>query len=127
MPTVQTRITLTILGNLASLKNSRRMVTVRGIPRLIPKPEAVQWEKDAIRQIPADHRVKLTGPIRLTCEVYYQSRRSDLDISLLMDVLERAEVYDNDRQVIQINATKKLDPVNPRVELLLEELSIERL
>jgi Holliday junction resolvase RusA-like endonuclease len=122
MPTVLTRITLTLYGQLASLKNSRQMVYVGGKPRLIPKKEAVQWEKDAIAQIPVDHRVGLEGPIRLTCEVYYASRRPDLDIALLMDTLQHAEVIKNDRQIQEIHATKKLDADNPRVELLLEEL-----
>lgn len=120
---VITRLTLTIQGNLASLKNSRRLVYVNGKPKFIPKPEAVYWEKLAQIQIPKDHRIKMTGPIRLTCNVWYQSRRSDLDIALVMDVLQRAEVYLNDRQVVEIIATKKVSPENPRVDLIVEELA----
>jgi len=124
MNDVTTRITLTILGQRQSMKNSRRIVYVNGSPRIIAKKEAVQWEIDALKQIPADHRAFLLGPIRLTCVVYYRTRHSDLDIAAVMDMLQHAQVYKDDRQVHEIIATKKLDPVNPRVELIVEELKL---
>lgn len=122
MQGVSVKVTLTILGQLASMKNSRQIIYVNGKPRIIPKPEAISWEKTALMQIPADHRIGLEGPIRLTCVVYYANRRSDLDIALVMDTLQHAGVIKNDRSVIEIHATKKLDPSNPRVELVIEEL-----
>ncbi len=120
--TVSTRITLTIRGELASKANSRKLVTIKGKPRFIKSQKARDWESMALAQIPGDHRVGLTGPIRMTATIYYASRRPDLDPSLLMDVLERAGVYANDRQIVEQHLTKKLDPLAPRVELLLEEL-----
>lgn len=73
------------------------------------------------------------GPIRLDIVVYYQSRRSDLDISLIQDIFEQKidkrykqvtfeGIYKNDRQIIEINAKKKLDKENPRVEATITEL-----
>ena len=122
-PVVTTRITLTIKGQLASLKNSRQLVYSHGTPRLIPKKEAVQWERDAIKQTPNDHCVGLEGFIRLTATIYYASRRPDLDEALLMDYLQHVGIIMNDRQIVEKHITKKLDPANPRTELLIEELT----
>ena len=119
------RITLTIHGELASKANSRKLVTFGGKPRFIKSDKALGWEQMALMQIPGDHRIGMTGPIRMTATIYYASRRPDLDPSLLMDCLEHAGVYKNDRQIIEQHLYKKLDPENPRVELLLEELRTE--
>lgn len=119
---VKTRLSLTILGELASKANSRKLVLIRGKPRFIKSSKALTWEKQALAQIPIDHRISMTGPIVMTATIYYASRRPDLDPSLLMDALERAGVYVNDRQIIEQHLYKKLDPERPRVEFLLEEL-----
>lgn len=120
---VTTRITLTIAGGLVSKANSRRLVVIGGKPRFIKSATALAWEHSALMQIPHDHRIGMTGPIRMTATIYYPSRRNDLDPSLLMDVLERAGVYENDRSIVEQHLYKKLDPENPRVELVLEELA----
>ena len=119
---VLTRLTLTIYGDLASKANSRKLVTFGGKPRFIKSDKARGWEQTALMQIPQNHRIGMTGPIRMTATIYYASRRPDLDPSLLMDVLEHARVYAKDRQICEQHLTKKLDRDNPRVELLLEEL-----
>jgi Holliday junction resolvase RusA-like endonuclease len=121
--TVSTRLTLTILGELASKANSRKLVMYGGKPRFIKSEKALGWERMALLQIPKDHCVGLTGPIRMTVTIYYASRRPDLDPSLLMDVLEHVGVYKNDRQIMEQHLYKKLDPLNPRVELVVEELT----
>ena len=123
MPEVSVRISLSIKGELASKANSRKLVMIHGKPRFIKSEKALGWERLALMQIPRDHCVGLTGAIRMTATVYYASRRPDLDVSLLMDVLEKAGVYLNDRQIVQQHLYKKLDPSDPRVELLIEELN----
>ena len=120
---VSVRITLTLSGELASKANSRKLVMIHGKPRFIKSQKALDWERSALMQIPRDHCVQLTGAIRMTATVFYASRRPDLDVSLLMDVLEHAGVYKNDRQIVEQHLYKKLDPSNPRVELLIEELN----
>jgi Holliday junction resolvase RusA-like endonuclease len=122
--TVLTRVTLTLYGELASKANSRKLVTIDDLTRFIKSDKARKWEDDALKQIPGDHRIEMEGPIRMTATIYYASRRPDLDPSLLMDALEHAKVYKNDRQIVEQHLYKKLDPGNPRVELLLEELKI---
>jgi len=120
---VKTRCSLIIRGELASKANSRRLVTIGGKPRFIKSAKALAFEQAALMQIPLDHRIGMTGQIRMTATIYYASRRPDLDPSLLMDVLEHAGVYCNDRQIHEQHLTKKLDRLNPRVELMLEELA----
>lgn len=119
---VLTRLTLVIYGELASKANSRKLVTFGGKPRFIKSDKALEYERTALMQIPADHRIHMTGPIRMTATICYASRRPDLDPSLLMDILQTAGVYENDRQIIEQHLYKKLDPQTPRVELFLEEL-----
>jgi Holliday junction resolvase RusA-like endonuclease len=120
---VKTRLSLTILGELASKANSRKLVTINGKPRFIKSIKARQWEHSAIQQIPTDHCIAMTGPLVMTATIYYATRRPDLDPSLLMDMLERAGIYENDRQIIEQHLYKKLDKANPRVEFMIEELA----
>jgi Holliday junction resolvase RusA-like endonuclease len=73
------------------------------------------------------------GPIKLEITVYYQSRRSDLDISLIQDIFEQKKdrgsgiitfegIYKNDRQIEEIHAFRKLDKENPRIEATITEI-----
>lgn len=117
-------ISFTIQGELASKSNQRRMVMMKGVPRFIKSEKALVWEKLALLQIPTKVRKGYTGPIRLTAHIYYASRRPDLDVSLLQDTLERARVYQNDRQIVELHLYKKLDSHSPRVEVTIEELPI---
>lgn len=117
----------TVTGSLVSKANSRRLVSARSIdgvvrPRVIKSEAALAWTEAALWQLKSQNRGRLpvTTPVHLIAEVYYSSRRPDLDVSLLMDVLQEAKVYENDRQVQKITATKRLDQGNPRVEVLLE-------
>ena len=120
---VQTRLSLVIRGELASKANSRRLVTIGGKPRFIKSAKALAFEQFALMQIPLDHRINMTGAIRMTATIYYGSLRPDLDPSLLMDILQTAGVYKNDRQITQQFLYKKLDRKSPRIELMLEELA----
>ena len=63
----------------------------------------------------------LSGPIRLEATIYYPSRRSDLDESLIMDGLQGL-VIENDRQIIEKIIVKRLDPANPRSIITITEL-----
>ena len=111
----------TVLGNLQSKANSRKFIR----PGLIIKSKvALEFEESALLQLKAPMRGKkpLEGDVACEFEVYYQSRRSDLDTSLIRDILQKAGVYLNDRQIVQVLETKHLDKSNPRVEMLIYEL-----
>lgn len=121
-PEQKQSIKLTIFGNLLSKSNSRVFTTFGGRPRLLKAPKAISYVNAAILQVKSELRLATgfetyEGPVRMVATIWYSSRRPDLDVSLLQDVLEKAGVYKNDRQVHEIVATKKLDKENPRVEV----------
>ena len=111
----------TVFGNLQSKANSRRMIR----PGLVIKSKAaLEFEKSAMLQLkkPMRNRKPLEGDVACEFEVFYASRRSDLDTSLIRDILQKVGVYVNDRQIHQVIETKHLDKENPRIEILVYEL-----
>lgn len=53
--------------------------------------------------------------------IYYASRRPDLDESLILDLMQD-RVYENDRQVKERHTYWRLDPENPRSEIIVEKM-----
>jgi Holliday junction resolvase RusA-like endonuclease len=133
-------IRLTILGEPASKANSRKLVVIGGMPRIIKGEKALAYEKDALRQIPPKARQRLEGPVRVTMRIFYASERPDLDESLILDCLQdrfgkghdedftperqlvQAGVYRNDRQVRERHTYHAIDKKNPRAEIVVEPL-----
>lgn len=116
-----TEFQCTILGNLQSKANSRRMIR----PGLVIKSKtALEFEASALMQLKAPMRARKPFEKPVACEftVYYQSRRSDLDTSLIRDILQKAGVYLNDRQIDECHEWKHIDKTNPRVEILVYEI-----
>lgn len=115
---------LKINGELCSKSNSRRIVKMGKFTRVIKSQKALDYEYTSNLQIKSQLGVHRTfmGPICAEFHVYYASRRPDLDISLLQDVLEHAGVYKNDRQIVEIHSFKYLDTKNPRVIARISEL-----
>ena len=144
------KIAFTILGEVASMKNSRQIVQFGDRPALIKSPKARDYERTAALQIPPEARQMLTGPVRVTMRLYYASERPDLDGALLLDILaakykktkgklsrvgdgtyayangERVlvskGVYENDRQVRELHCYHGIDRANPRAEIEIESL-----
>lgn len=114
-------------GELCSKSNSRRLVARGKHPRIIKSQKALDYEYSSSLQIQkqlGNHRT-FQGYIGLEVHVWYASRRPDLDISLIQDILEKNGVYKNDRQVAEIKACKYLDKHNPRVVVKIWELDEE--
>jgi len=101
-----------IIGQPCSKANSRQIVTIKGRPVPIKSKAALAYESSALRQVPSVARVRYTGPVRVSIWIWYASERSDLDESLILDILQdrwhghgnarvlmQAGVYRNDRQV----------------------------
>jgi len=129
------RFTFTILGQPASKGNSRNIVLNprTGRPMSIKSEAARSFERIARLQLPAAARRMLTGPVRVRVRIWYASMLSDLDESIVLDVLQavytkrdkvgnrklvRRGVYLNDRQVWEKHVYRAgIDPTNPRVEV----------
>ena len=130
-------IRFTILGGAQSKANSRQIVTIDGRPQVIKSKPAREFERDALAQIPIAARVELDCAVRITLHLYYASQRSDLDESIVLDVLQtrtkkdkqtglryvvQRGVYLNDRQVKEKHVFRHIDKANPRCEILVEPL-----
>jgi Holliday junction resolvase RusA-like endonuclease len=113
-------VRLILQGEPASKANSRRLVTIRGQARLIKSQKALDYVAAVKRTYPPLSPL-LEGDLRMTADVYYASRRPDLDVSLILDALEGI-AYRNDRQVREMHLYHHLDRENPRAEITLEEM-----
>ena len=113
-----------LYGQLFSKANSRRLVTNRSTGRgmFIKSSKALS----AVNTFTAQAREQwkgepIEGPVVFVAHVWYPSRRQDLDVSLLMDLLEGI-AYHNDRQIERMALSKNIDKNNPRVEVTITPL-----
>lgn len=135
-------IAFTILGQAASKANSRKIADV-GPPDarrriFIKSKEALEFERDALRQIPPAARQRIDVPVRVSLRMFYATERPDLDESLVLDILQdryaprdkrtgerrliQAGVIRNDRLVREKHVYHGIDRGNPRVEVEIEPL-----
>jgi Holliday junction resolvase RusA-like endonuclease len=109
-----------IFGEPASKSNSRRMVRLGGVSRLIKSEKALKYS-DVFKQQCTKLGRLMTGDLKVTLWIYYASRRPDLDETLILDLMQGL-IYENDRQVKERHAYWGLDPENPRAEILVEKI-----
>ena len=133
-------IEFTIIGELASKSNSRRIVNWGKHPSIIKSDKALQYEYNSISQLKVQLGSLETFEtyIKMDVDIYYSSKRPDLDVALLMDVMQRRidkktgivifrGVYKNDRQIAICNSKKHIDRNNPRVVVRITELTKEEI
>ena len=111
----------TIYGECTSKANSRRLVYINKKPLFIKSPKALSFIQ-AIKQQVRKEKL-LEGHLSLYAEIYYSSRRPDLDPSLILDGLEKLW-YENDRQIHSMHLKKYLDKQNPRVYVRVSEMVV---
>lgn len=126
-------IELTILGEAASKANCRRLVKFGKRTASIKSEKALDYEKTAILQIPEEAKQMLEGDLGVKINIYYASRRSDLDESVILDCLQakykngelvRRGVYINDRQIKRKLIVWGLDKSNPRAEIQVSKIKV---
>jgi Holliday junction resolvase RusA-like endonuclease len=113
-------VQLLVQGEPASKANSRKVVRYGGISRLIKSDKARAYEKtfkSQVRPLPE----MIEGDVEIQIEVWYASRRPDLDESLILDLLQGV-VYLNDRQVKIKHIYWNLDPDSPRVLIKVKKI-----
>lgn len=113
-------LSIIIFGEPASKANSRRVVRIGNMSRLIKSQKALTYS-DAFKQQCIQLDQLMTGDLRVTLHIYYASRRPDLDESLILDLMQGL-IYENDRQVKERHAYWGLDKENPRAEILIEQI-----
>lgn len=111
----------TIKGQVYSKANSRKLVHHGGKPMFIKSDGARAFETSAILQLQALYRRRkpLSGDLVIECTIYYPNQRQDLDASLVFDVLQKAGVIVNDRQLREQHLFHAIDKLNPRVEIAI--------
>ncbi len=107
-----------IFGEPASKANSRKVVRIGNVSRLIKSAKALNYS-EVFKQQCQPLATLLTGDLRVTMHIFYASRRPDLDESLILDLMQDL-IYENDRQVKEKHVYWGLDPERPRTEILVE-------
>ena len=111
------------LGEPASKANSRRVVRIKGVSRLIRSKKALDYARYFVSQSRALPTLLDSDGSRLLVDmdIYYKTRRPDLDESLILDLLQ-TYVYKNDRSVKAKIVRWHLDPENPRTRVRILKL-----
>ena len=107
-----------IFGEPASKANSRKVVRIGGMSRLIKSNKALKYSDSFKRQC-RPLATLMVGDLRVIMRIFYASRRPDLDESLILDLMQGL-IYENDRQVKEKHIYWGLDPENPRTEIIVE-------
>lgn len=119
-------VVFTVLGQLPSLKNSRKFVRIGGMPRIIKSADALAYQRSFLRQVPSEVKRGWKEPVAMKATIYYSSKRPDLCTAFLQDLIEEAGIVENDRLVwMWDGAVKKFDKNNPRVVLGVRLMTAE--
>lgn len=111
----------TIYGEPASKANSRRLVLHGNIPRVIRSDKARSYADDFARQCPTLDPL-FEGDLHVELDIYYASRRPDLDESIILDCLQACGIYRNDRQVRSKIVRGFVDKFSPRVNIFISHV-----
>lgn len=117
-------IKLTILGQLASMKNRRRPTRQNPFVTVV-NDECKIFARDFVHQVPRAAMQAIGSADRLVrskITVYYTSLRPDLDCTFVYDLLQKTGVVRNDRYIRDKREIALVDKANPRVEIELEEM-----
>jgi len=119
-------IELHIAGEPGRKSNSRRILKnpKTGKPFVVKSKKALQWTKNALRQITGDKQLEAGSrerPLCISFCVRYASYRPDLSTELILDMLQKARVISDDRWVFEKHEYKEIDPDNPGVDIVIEE------
>lgn len=120
LPNGKRVIYLRISGQPYSKANSRKLVQIGGRPRFIKSDSARQYEKDFASQC-RTHPNPIKGRVWLIGAIAYESWRSDLDESLIMDGLQ-GRLIENDRQIVGKLLLRAVEPGDGRSVLAIVEL-----
>ena len=110
-----------IKGNCPSKSNCYKVIRLGNRCGLGKQKKLESYENSFKIQM-LNYKYKLIeSNFKFVIDVYYDSRRPDLDNSLkvVLDCLQKAEVIKNDNKCLEIVAKKHLDKIDPRVEFII--------
>ena len=109
-------------GEPASKANSRRLVAIGGKPRFIKSKKGLSFVQSFTTQCPILDPL-LDGDLLVAIEIYYASRRPDLDESLILDAMEN-RIYKNDRQVKERHTYWNLSKDDPYIKIKIAQIDL---
>lgn len=132
-------IEFTILGQCYSLKNTRDIFPIKAekgpkCPHCsrplrmitVPNTKAKQFEKAFKKQLAPACQQNLVTAVHTEIEIYYPSNLQDLDEALVLDLMQKNGVIENDRQIVAKYVIKRIDPENPRVVVKVKPVAWDR-
>lgn len=111
-----------ILGEPASGKNARRIVLFGKRPALIKSKKALEYSKQFHEQCKKLSPL-IENDVAILIDVFYRSRRPDLDCGLIHDLLQ-GYVIKNDRQIKASMALHNLDKEEPRCRIRVRSIDV---
>lgn len=107
-----------VFGTPPSKSNAYRIITIGGHSSLTKTKAMHAYEESFLWQVGGIRDVNISVPFEFYIDVYFPSKRSDLDGCLkgVLDALQKAKVIKNDNNCCLIHARKFIDKENPRVE-----------
>lgn len=112
-----------IKGNVPSKSNCYKIITLNGHGSLAKTKALKMYEESFMWQCGQYRNANISVPFEFHVDVYYPSKRSDLDnaMKILLDCLQRVKAISNDNLTMKIVAQKFIDKDNPRVEFTIKE------
>jgi Holliday junction resolvase RusA-like endonuclease len=120
---------ITLYGRPATKKNNGRIVTIGNFPKLLPSKAFVAYEKSCLEQL-QNCQEQYEGAVWVKCEYWLPDKKWFPDLVNLLsathDILEKAGVIDNDRNIILVDGSKIMgfDKTNPRAEVTITSLNV---
>jgi Holliday junction resolvase RusA-like endonuclease len=118
-----------IMGVTPSKSNCYRIITFKSKingsshASLAKTKELKEYEKSFALQCKHHKNLNIDQEFVFEVDVYYPSRRADLDNSLkvILDMLQVVNAIKNDNNCVQIIAKRFIDKDHPRIEFLLRK------
>lgn len=107
-----------ITGNVPSKSNQYKVIRLGNRCGLGKQKQLLSYENSFKLQMLNYEYKLIESEFKFIIDVYYPSRRSDLDNSfkVTLDMLQKVGMIKNDNLCYEIQARKLLDKENPRIE-----------
>jgi len=107
-----------IAGNVPSKSNQYKVIKLGNKCSLGKQSQLKSYENSFKLQMLNYNYELIESNFKFIIDVYYDSRRPDLDNSLkvVLDCLQKAQAIKNDNKCLEIIAKKHLDKEKPRIE-----------
>jgi Holliday junction resolvase RusA-like endonuclease len=116
-------IEITLLGKPITKKNSMRIISCGGRPRLIQSKAYLAYEEDCLKQL-CGGWIPVNVPIEASCKYYLKDKRKTDLTNLLAathDILQKSGIITDDALIVSLDGSRIMgvDKGNPRVEIII--------